>query len=483
MKKKVLAFMLALLIGLSAAPPALAAGEPFSDIAGSWAYDDIVRAGRMGWVEGVGGGRYAPAQAFTCAQLTAMMTRAFYGQGLNQTPPAGEKWYAPYQKAAIDAGINENVFAAGDDLDAAVNRYRMAQMMYLIAKDLAPSAAVPAAAQNQIADQAKIPQKYNAAVQYCYAAGLLRGVDGSGTFDGESSMNRAQAASIVGRLYDLITLGKVPAPATPSADPAASVTISGVTYTLGMPLADLTAKAGAPSAVLQGRMEYQYYVFHAGDWKNFFVAGVNAQKKVGMLYAIGGNFSYRGVSAGATDLTALQNTAAQGVELSLKIDAYADRSLYAVELMQADTYYGYAGSEVTKEMLYQESQLVAYITNAYKAYHGIGAAQWGEAGAAAARLHSEYMAKMGAIGHYEGAKGSASYSPGDRLRAQGVTITSSWSENVCGGYADGIEALDAWINSYSHRGAILSKASYLGVGMAYAPETPYVWYYTTDFWS
>lgn len=84
-----------------------------------------------------------------------------------------------------------------------MTRYQMAAVLYNIVVDKGLEA--PAAASLAIADWDQVPEQYQAAVKSAYALELLSGVDDQGTFAGDQSLTRAQAAVVYGKLKDALT--------------------------------------------------------------------------------------------------------------------------------------------------------------------------------------------------------------------------------------------------------------------------------------
>ena len=65
-----------------------------------------------------------------------------------------------------------------------------------------PDTAATEKAKSDISDWSSIPAEYQDAVAVCYAAGYLSGVDATGRFNGNSTMSRAEAATVMCRLTD-----------------------------------------------------------------------------------------------------------------------------------------------------------------------------------------------------------------------------------------------------------------------------------------
>jgi len=103
---------------------------------------------------------------------------------------------------------------------------------------------------------------------------------------------------------------------------------------------------------------------------------------------------------------------------------------------------------------------VYILVNKEREKHGLGALEWDEALAAVARAHSADMSRRGYFSHItpEGLR------PADRKRAAGMVFRYS-AENIARGYRTPEAVVAAWMNSPSHKGAILSESAVkIGVG-------------------
>ena len=186
----VVSVALALTIASSAA---LAATIEFVDVPDThWAHDPIVAMAERGVVKGVGENRFAPSGTVTCAEFVTMLTREFCEA---KDDPAAETWYAPYMAVARDEGLLDG---CGDLAPTEkIDRYDMAQVMYNLIKDT--DMTLPQGVQPP--DWDRIPENYREAVSVCYALELLKGRDESGSFEGSATMSRAEAATVVDRLF------------------------------------------------------------------------------------------------------------------------------------------------------------------------------------------------------------------------------------------------------------------------------------------
>ena len=172
----------------------------FSDIPSSfWAAASITKAVSMGLVNGMGDGTFAPDNNVTSAQFITLVTRAFYSSDLN-AQTAGSYWYSANLNVANQHSLLSSTGVY--NMDANINRYDMAQIVYNYLKEngTAPTSAEISIALAGVSDGGQIPATYRNAVGACVAAGLIRGMDDSGTFGGNGNMTRAQAATLFVRM-------------------------------------------------------------------------------------------------------------------------------------------------------------------------------------------------------------------------------------------------------------------------------------------
>ena len=243
MKKRLLAILLTLALCAGMVPPALAAGNTFTDVsADHWAHDSIEDMAALGVVKGVGDGKFAPEDKVACADFSTMMARLFFPAELERH---GEDalWWKAGADVLLEAGVLDNTTAkafyirAMYSWDQAVmerpmSRYDMAQIMYNTLEALnceLPSSQELSAARSQIADYNQLPAQYAGAVAAMYAMDCLRGMDEAGNFQGGEEMDRAQACTVLVRLRDRLETQSTPAPTstpvpTPTPEPTPAPT-------------------------------------------------------------------------------------------------------------------------------------------------------------------------------------------------------------------------------------------------------------------
>ena len=209
MKRK-MHFLLALVLALCLTAPALAADSGFTDVPDNhWASSYIRRAYEADWVHGMGDGKYVPAGTLTRAQFLTMVTNAFFSEDLSQTSvPDGSPWYAACwsvtQANNLHAGTSMQRLG---DLQADISRYDMAQVIVntLSGEGITASDAAAQEARAAIRDWSSVPAGYRDAVSGAYALSIIVGRNGG--FEGNATMTRAEAATVLCRMDDAISGG------------------------------------------------------------------------------------------------------------------------------------------------------------------------------------------------------------------------------------------------------------------------------------
>lgn len=220
--KKILAFGLA--GTLLAAPGAQAAlvYPTFSDVSSNhWAKPAITEMAIRKVMEGVGGNSFAPEQQITYAEWAKMICITFYSHKM--VKGSGSEWYSDYIATVDSLGLfkgttsydssNPLVPATRYDTAHIVDRvladkkvywhqdFQQKQSKYKLA-DLGWGEFNINNYASVISDWSSIPSEHKEAVAYCYWAGILNGT-GDGSFAGDMSLDRAQAAQILNKLIEV----------------------------------------------------------------------------------------------------------------------------------------------------------------------------------------------------------------------------------------------------------------------------------------
>lgn len=217
MKKKLLCALLCL--GLCI-PSALAAGSGFADVKGTdWFAPYVDICVENGLMNGAGNGSFNPQDTITVAEVAVITARL--GERLNGLPipqaTAGQPWYQQYVDYLKDYGITVT------QAESPASR----QEFFILLS--AVTANQPLAAINSIA---ALPDTSDQTILGFYNAGILTGVDAYGTFAGDRTLTRSEAATMIARILEpslrqSFVPQTPPAQQTPAQTPSAKRTPSG----------------------------------------------------------------------------------------------------------------------------------------------------------------------------------------------------------------------------------------------------------------
>lgn len=231
------ALALALLLALSLAPAALAAGTMgnfkkireypgFSDVpADKWYANDVRQAYELGLMGGKGNGKFDPEGNLTLAEAITMacQVHATYF-GLTFTP-GGSPWYQNAIAYALEYGIiDEGEYS---DYTAKAARVDLASLFYCIPTDEFPRI-------NRIAWISDLTDDVPnwGFIYLLYSAGVLTG-SATGAFQPNNPVTRAEAAAIINRV--VLPENRVHTSVTTNA-PGQVVTSANGNFKISMPL-------------------------------------------------------------------------------------------------------------------------------------------------------------------------------------------------------------------------------------------------------
>ena len=236
MKKRILAFVLALALTIGVVPAYAASAQTFTDVPPShWAYSYIQEAAADGAVNGVGNGKFSPGGVLTIAEWSCILARAFYGAEVEAKTRTN--WYNREAEVLSEHRIYANVGTLnGIQYSNPASRTVMAETVanLLTDKGITADASKVAAAKAEITDLDSIYPMHHEAVGTCWELGIINGV-GGGRFDGNGSMERAAAAAVYSRVKKVL-VGASSTPDTPSEPPTPPTTGSVVGTMSSVPL-------------------------------------------------------------------------------------------------------------------------------------------------------------------------------------------------------------------------------------------------------
>ena len=218
MKKQLISFLLALTMILCMAEPALAA--TFPDVPeDDWSYAYVEEAVALGLIKGRGDGTFDPTGEVTWAEFAPMTARLLYPEE-TAALPATVPWYEGPFDLLREKGVSDRVDLMGgfyyyNGFESPGEVMCRAEMASFIINALS-AASYQLPTQEQInsvwfPDLEEMLMYDLDDIRSVYALGIINGT-GDGSFAGDDTMTRAQAAKV---LIMMSRLDKTAAPGTP----------------------------------------------------------------------------------------------------------------------------------------------------------------------------------------------------------------------------------------------------------------------------
>ena len=210
MKKKALrrafAFALALCL-LAACPPAYADGPAmgnvqadFTDVPDdAWYADYVNLCASWGIIDGKTESTYCPDDDLTRGEFIKLLT--MIGELAPYTMDTSVHWSQPYWQVVNDNGVlwGLDIPCTGSALNAPITRYEMSVMISNLTSNVYTQRSTDLSdPELRISDYSSIAGKYASSVLQAYGKGILDGFE-DGSFRGDETLSRAQAAAVVVR--------------------------------------------------------------------------------------------------------------------------------------------------------------------------------------------------------------------------------------------------------------------------------------------
>ena len=158
----------------------------FTDMDGHWALDAVTFAAARELFGGVGGGRFAPAQAMTRGMVNTVLARLAGEDTSGSTP-----WYAKGTDWAVRSGVSD-----GKSPESPITREQMATMLYRYADSPEVSGEL------SFTDAAQVSAWAQDAVKWCVQNGILNGTSGN-RLAPQALAQRAQVAAMLQRFLQV----------------------------------------------------------------------------------------------------------------------------------------------------------------------------------------------------------------------------------------------------------------------------------------
>ncbi|HBD85997.1 MAG TPA: hypothetical protein DC001_01055 [Clostridiales bacterium] len=187
-------------IALQLPASAFGVDTSFSDVpSGEWYSGYVQKCAMLGIIDGYGDGTFKPGQSLKRGEFIKMLA-ASIEESYSTTKLKGVHWAEYYWNVLNEFGVLEDVgipctYAA---LEQTITRYEMAALirntLYNVYGENTMEVASP---ETNIGDYSVIGMAYRSAVEQAYGKGILGGIDAKGSFGGDYSLTRAQAAKVI----------------------------------------------------------------------------------------------------------------------------------------------------------------------------------------------------------------------------------------------------------------------------------------------
>lgn len=337
-------------------------------------------------------------------------------------------------------------------------------------------------------------------IQKLAANGITTGYK-DGTFGPTNTITRAQFAVFLARaLEEDFRVEEVNTPPTNVDSKKEAWNFLGVS--VGDSVTTLKKELGEPEAIEESRYGFKWHIYH-NYYRDYVQYGVQNGEVVAIysnqdtwkgdkglaldklkrdvLAVYGEPLSYirKGNYSFAVNTETSGTYAIDDTYVTFFYDIHRDNRILAVLVIDKKVeeafrqYYGVP----TKELKECYERMVFYLANAQRERFRRGTLVWNDHAALTAREHSIDMARNGFFDHVN-LKGE---DPFDRMVRNNIRFYNA-AENIAYGQLSPIYVHHSWMNSRSHRSALLGDYKRLGVGVAFHDENHQP-YYTQIFFT
>lgn len=283
------------------------------------------------------------------------------------------------------------------------------------------------------------------------------------TFDMDVSWdNEKRIVTIEDKKYEMIKSGRVNA--------------GRGSFYIGQSEDELISSMGSPNRKDRSEKGFLWYIYN-DDYSRYVQVGVEDGKVVA-IYTNSNDLEYDGrvrfgmmspnIEAefpdGRSFFDGKYDIYVEDQVLTLFVDVHESNTVTALLLMDEDVH-SRKDSKYSIDIKNANERQLLDLSNGVRSRYGLNYFVWSEEIAAVARAHSEDMSERNYFSH-ENPDGQ---SPFDRIESGGILYMSA-AENIAAGYPNAIYAHEAWMNSGSHREAILSEIERFGAGIAQNDE-------------
>lgn len=200
-KRRVILYLSLVLVLLAGFIAASAAEASFSDVKTSdWHYETVTRLVQRGGIKGYPDGSFKPNDSMKKGEFVKLIVGSL---GFEEENASGSHWAMNFINKAEDLDILDQSEFRENSLNKEITRNEMAKIAvrtleYLDEKTYPDNIDEY---ESLITDYKNVDSDYNEYVLKSYVKGIITGYE-DGSFKGERSLNRAEAATVAMRLFD-----------------------------------------------------------------------------------------------------------------------------------------------------------------------------------------------------------------------------------------------------------------------------------------
>ncbi len=173
----------------------------FKDIASEeWYVSKVAKLVALGGIDGYTDGTFKPNNSITQGEFIKIVVAVFNGEEVSVS--SGQHWAMNYvEKAEELSYIGEGEYKASD-LDKPITRYQMSKIVVGVATSRGETFLPNRADYTyQIKDYPYVPEEYRCPVLKAYTQGIITGYP-DGEFKGRQGLTRAEASTVIVRIFD-----------------------------------------------------------------------------------------------------------------------------------------------------------------------------------------------------------------------------------------------------------------------------------------
>lgn len=247
-----------------------------------------------------------------------------------------------------------------------------------------------------------------------------------------------------------------------------ALALKGRTIALGDSMLSVQTRWGQPDRVDPSVYDFNWHVYNR-DYRNFVMVGYRGNE-VCAIYSNAAGFTALGHAWGTPPPL-------DSDTVRFYADDHAGGTIHAVLMGTGFNLHETVIPDPNPDLMAAQERESMDLANSFRVANGLAPLFWGDLLNQSARSHSQDMADRQYFSHTN----PEGLQPWDRYRNMGGVYTK-FGENIYAGHFTALDTHHGWINSASHREAILDPAfTHMGVGMAYTPATEYYYYTTQHF--